>query len=228
VTAVGTVLVVDDHERMSRLLSRMLGAEGHSVLTAADGTEALDRLAHESVDLVLLDLVMPRRGGLQVLAELRGRGDTTPVIVLSAVPDVASRVRALDGGAVDFVGKPFERAELAARVRRSLAARSSHRDARDCRIERGGVRLDAETRTATHAGESVVLSARESAVLAHLMRGHGRVCSRKEMLRAIWGVDFDPGTNVVDVCVRRIRRKLPGVPIRTIRAAGYCFEGAGS
>ena len=146
---------------------------------------------------------MPRCNGLQVLSTMRERGDSRPVIVLSAVTEVSTRVQALDTGAVDFVMKPFHTSELVARVRRHLVRRR-----------------------ATVDGADVVLSEREFAMLAHLMRRRGSVCRRDELLHDIWGMDFDPGSNVVDVCIRRLRNRLAGPPIETVRGVGYCFYGA--
>ena len=219
-----TVMVVDDQERMRTMLCRLLAAEGHVTQAAPDGETALERLAEEEVDLVLLDLVMPGANGFQVLSRLRDRGFTAPVIVLSAVPEVAARVDALDLGAVDFVPKPFHTAELVARVRRSLAGRpAAPLDTRY--LDHGGVRLDLDRRRAFWRGEEVALSEREFELLAHLMRRHGRVCRRQELLHDVWGIDFEPGTNLVEVCVRRLRNKLPEVPIETVRSVGYCYTG---
>ena len=216
------VMVVDDQERMRTMIRRLLAAEGHEIDTAPDGETALDRLEGEDVDLVLLDLVMPGANGLQVLTRLRERGSTTPVIVLSAVPEIAARVDALDLGAVDFVSKPFHAAELVARVRRSLANRSSG-PVETRYLEHGGVRLDLDRRRAFWRGGEVSLSEREFELLAHLMRRHGRVCRRGELLHDVWRLDFEPGTNLVEVCVRRLRQKLPELPIETIRSVGYSF-----
>jgi DNA-binding response OmpR family regulator len=219
-----TVMVVDDQERMRTMLCRLLAAEGHVTQAAPDGETALERLAEEPVDLVLLDLVMPGANGFQVLSRLRDRGFTAPVIVLSAVPEVAARVDALDLGAVDFVPKPFHTAELVARVRRRLASRqAAPLDTRY--LNHGGVRLDLDRRRAFWRGEEVALSEREFELLAHLMRRHGRVCRRQELLHDVWGIDFEPGTNLVEVCVRRLRNKLPEVPIETVRSVGYCYTG---
>ena len=220
-----TVLVVDDEERIRTLVTRTLTAEGHSVDTAGDGVVALDRLAGLGVDLVLLDLVMPRCNGLTVLSSLRQREDATPVIVLSGVTDVGARVQALEWGAVDVVAKPFSLAELLARTRRHLAAartpRADHRF-----LMAGGIRLDLDRRRAIVADREVSLTEREFALLAHLMRRRGDVCRREELLHDVWGLDFDPGSNVVEVCVRRLRNKLqPDPPIETIRRVGYCFYG---
>ena len=217
-----TVMVVDDQERMRTMIRRLLAAEGHVIESAPDGESALDRLTQEDVDLVLLDLVMPGANGLQVLARLRERGFTAPVIVLSAVPDIAARVDALELGAVDFVPKPFHSAELLARVRRSLANRPAV-PVETRFLEHGGVRLDLDRRRAFWRGDEVSLSEREFELLTYLMRRHGRVCRRRELLHDVWGLDFEPGTNLVEVCVRRLRQKLPDVPIETIRSVGYSF-----
>lgn len=216
------VLVVDDEARLRTMLCRLLAGDGHETVAAADGTRALERLAEEQVDLVLLDLVMPETQGLQVLASLRERGSQTPVIVLSAVGDVAARVKALDLGAVDFVGKPFHSAELVARVRRNLPTRVPEQRQRF--LEAGGIRLDLDRRRAHVHDDYVVLTEREVGLLSHLMRRRGDVCTREELLHDVWGLDFDPGSNVVEVCVRRLRVKLVDPPIETIRAVGYCFD----
>jgi DNA-binding response OmpR family regulator len=218
-------MVVDDEERIRSLITRTLTAEGHSVHAAGDGTVALERLAAESVDLVLLDLVMPRCNGLTVLSSLRRLEDATPVIVLSGVTDIGTRVQALELGAVDVVAKPFSMSELLARTRRHLGAarvlRADHRF-----LTAGGIRLDLDRRRAAVADREVPLTEREFALLAHLMRRRGDVCRREELLHDVWGLGFDPGSNVVEVCVRRLRNKLqPDPPIETIRRVGYCFYG---
>jgi DNA-binding response OmpR family regulator len=219
-----TVMVVDDEERIRTLLTRTLTSEGHTVVAASDGESALEQLAVAEVDLVLLDLVMPRSSGLSVLSSLRLRDDDTPVIVLSGVTDIAARVQALDRGAVDFVPKPFHNAELVARVRRHLTSKPAQTDHRY--LKAGGIQLDLDRRRARVAGREVILSEREFSLLAHLMRRRGDVCQREELLHDVWGLDFDPGSNVVEVCIGRLRGKLqPDPPIETIRSVGYCFNG---
>jgi DNA-binding response OmpR family regulator len=220
------VLVVDDEERVLTVLSRSLVNEGHSVTTARDGIGALEKMSGTGIDLVLLDLIMPRCNGLQVLTALRQRGDERPVIVLSAVDEVAARVQALDGGAVDFISKPFHTAELVARVRRHLVMVPPKRTADDRYLEAGGITLDLDRRRATAHGREVALSEREFALLAHLMRRRGSVCRRDELLHDVWGLSFDPGSNVIDVCIRRLRNHLVEPPIETVRGVGYCFYGA--
>ena len=200
-----TVLVVDDEERVRTFLHRALMSQGHVVLFAENGREALDVLAGpEQVDLVLLDLVMPEMNGLQCLAAMEELPQHPPVIVLSGVGDVAARVTALDGGAVDFVGKPFHLSELMARTRRHLATgpvQPNH----DRFLESGSLRLDLERRRAHTPTGTAVLAERETALLAHLMRRRGSVCRKDELLHDVWGLDFDPGSNVVEVCLRRLR-----------------------
>lgn len=218
-------MVVDDEERVRTLLTRSLGVEGHSVISVPDGQAALEALASRQVDLVLLDLVMPRCNGLQVLGALSDDAEAPPVIVLSAVSDVGARIQALDRGAVDFVSKPFHTAELVARVRRHV----HHKPARPGSaryVTAGGVRLDLDRRRAHVGDHEVTLTEREFALLAHLMRRHGDVCRKDELLHDVWGLDFDPGSNVVEVCVGRLRSKLDDPPIETVRGVGYCFVGA--
>jgi DNA-binding response OmpR family regulator len=218
------VMVVDDEPRIRTYLHRALSGQGHVVYEAPDGQAALEQLDQRHVDLMLLDLAMPRLGGLGVLAALRQRDDSPPVIVLSAVTDISARVQALDRGAVDVVSKPFSTAELTARVRRQLHHQPTAPQGEQRYLEAGGVQLDLHRRRATTSRGSVSLSEREFALLAHLMRRIGDVCTREELLHDIWDMDFDPGSNVVDVCVRRLRSKLqPDPPIETVRGAGYCF-----
>ena len=216
-----TVMVVDDEERIRTLLAKSLSSQGHSVVTMASASAAIARLEHEVVDLVVLDLVMPGLGGLAVLKSMSERRTTTPVIVLSGVTDVATRVEALDGGAVDVVAKPFSLTELLARIRRHVGVtRTQPPD--DRRLEVGGIRLDLERRRATFRSVSASLTEREVGLLAHLMRRAGQACRREELLHDVWHLDFDPGSNVVEVCVGRLRAKLgQDVPIETVRGMGY-------
>jgi DNA-binding response OmpR family regulator len=218
------LLVVDDEPRIRTYLNRSLSAQGHTVYEAADGQDALDQLLFQDFDLVLLDLAMPGRSGLHVLSELRQRESHTPVIVLTAVSDVSARIQALDRGAVDVVAKPFSTAELAARIRRHLPHQTPSAPGEPRYLEAGGVQLDLHRRRAVTAHGAVSLGEREFALLAHLMRRRNNVCSREELLHDIWDMDFDPGSNLVEVCLRRLRMKLqPNLPIETVRGSGYCF-----
>ena len=218
------LLVVDDEPRIRTVLNRSLSAQGHTVYEASDGQAALDQIDSREMDLVLLDLAMPRRGGLDVLSVLKDRDSSPPVIVLTAVTEISARIQALDRGAVDVVAKPFSAMELSARIRRHLHQETSVPAGERRYLEAGGVQLDLHRRRAVTAGGPVSLTGREFALLAHLMRRSNDVCSREELLHDIWDLDFDPGSNVVDVCVGRLRSKLqPTPPIETVRGAGYCF-----
>jgi DNA-binding response OmpR family regulator len=215
-----TVMVVDDEERVRTLLAKSLSSQGHSVVTAGSANAALDRLQVRDVDLVVLDLVMPGVGGLAVLTALQQRGQSPPVIVLSGVTDVGTRVEALDRGAVDVVAKPFSLTELLARVRRNVGTPRATPD--DRFLEVGGIRLDLGRRRATFRSVSATLTEREFSLLAHLMRRSGQVCHREELLHDVWHLDFDPGSNVVEVCVGRLRAKLgQDIPVETLRGVGY-------
>ena len=219
-----SLLVVDDEPRIRTVLKRSLSAQGHTVYEASDGQAALDQIDSREMDLVLLDLAMPRRGGLDVLSVLKDRDSSPPVIVLTAVTEISARIQALDWGAVDVVAKPFSAMELSARIRRHLHQETSVPAGERRYLEAGGVQLDLHRRRAVTAGGPVSLTGREFALLAHLMRRSNDVCSREELLHDIWDLDFDPGSNVVDVCVGRLRSKLqPTPPIETVRGAGYCF-----
>lgn len=216
------ILVVEDEAGIADFLARGLKAEGYDVTVAADGL-AGERLALSTgTDLVVLDRMLPGRDGIEVLASIRSAKPALPVILLTAKADVADRVEGLDLGATDYVTKPFAFDELLARIRARL--RESD-EASETTLEAGGIRLDLLTREATRNGHAVRLPDRESELLAYLLRHAERVCTREEILAAVWGYDHDPGTNVVQVYVGYLRRKLsiPGspAPIETVRSVGY-------
>jgi DNA-binding response OmpR family regulator len=216
------ILVVEDEAAIADFLQRGLGAEGHVVGVAEDGIDGERRARAEDVDLVILDLMLPGRDGFSVLQSIRENKPGLPVIVLSARADVEDRVTGLDLGATDYVTKPFSFDELAARVRAHL--RTPHqRDATT--LEAAGIRLDLLSRRVERDGEPVHLSAKEFELLAYFLRHPNRALSRQQILSAVWGYDFDPGTNVVEVYVRYLRRKLAlpdrPAPIDTIRSVGY-------
>ncbi|MEO6144616.1 MAG: response regulator transcription factor [Dermatophilaceae bacterium] len=219
------LLVADDEPRIRTMLNRSLSAQGHTVCEASNGQAALDLLDSHDVDLVLLDLAMPRRDGLDVLGVLKARESSPPVIVLTATTELSSRIQALDRGAVDVVVKPFSTSELSARIRRHLRRPTTSPPGGEQRyIEVGGVQLDLHRRRAVTANGPVSLTGREFALLAHLMRRANDVCSREELLHDIWDLDHDSDSKVVEVCVGRLRMKLqPTPPIETVRGAGYCF-----
>lgn len=214
------ILVVEDEAGIADFLGRGLRAEGYEVEVAGDG-EAGARLALDpEVDLVLLDRMLPGVDGIEVLARVRRVRPALPVIMLTARGEVADRIEGLDSGATDYVTKPFAFDELLARVRAQLRSAAS-----ETSLEAAGIRLDLITRTAQRDGASIELPRREADLLAYLMRNEGHVCTREELLSAVWGYDHDPGTNIVQVYVGYLRRKLarPGspAPIETLRSVGY-------
>jgi DNA-binding response OmpR family regulator len=216
------ILVVEDEAAIADFLVRGLSREGHGVRSAGDGIEGQRQALAGDVDLVILDRMLPGRDGIEVLAAIRAAKPELPVIVLSARDAVADRVEGLDSGATDYVTKPFAFEELAARVR--AHARRPPEGA-ETELRAGGIELDLLARRAERDGVSVRLAEREAALLAHLMRHAGHVCSHREILSAVWGYDHDPGTNVVQVYVGYLRRRLarPGSPdpIETVRSVGY-------
>lgn len=218
-----TILVVDDEDRIRVLLSRALSDVGHRVVGVPDGDSALTQLRAQDFDLMLLDLVLPRTNGLGVLDHLPELPAAPPVIVLTGMHDVSARVQALNKGAVDVVVKPFVLIELLARVNRHLGT-SNTRSADQRFLSTPGLRLDTNRRVVERDERRVVLSELESSLLAHLMRRSGDVCTREELLNDVWGLGFDPGSNLVEVCIKRLRSKLsPHPPIETVRGVGYCI-----
>lgn len=223
-----SILLVEDEPGIVDFLTRGLQAEGFSVKAALDGIEGERRALRESFDIVVLDLMLPGAGGLEVLAKLRDSKPQLPVIVLTARGDIEDRVAGLDAGAVDYLVKPFSLVELLARVRAQLrvAAQSS-----STILHSGDIEVNLLTRDVRRAGDSVALSTTEFELLVYLMRHCGQVLSREQILSAVWGYQHDPATNVVDVYVGYLRRKLgrPGspVPIFTVRRVGYRLGDGG-
>ncbi len=216
------LLVVDDEERVRTLLRRVLESAGYVVDLAATGAEGLATAGERSYDLVVLDLMLPDRSGTEVLTDLLVHQPEARVIVLSAVPEIGTRVHVLDAGALDFLPKPFVIAELLARVRARLREPGAVPHGRFLRS--GDLKLDTQCRMASVGDRRIQLSQREFVLLSHLMRRADEVCSREELLADVWGYLFDPGSNVVDVYVRRLRSKLDGLPrLRTVRNVGYCL-----
>lgn len=216
------LLVVEDEARLRAYLTRTLGADGHVVDSAGSGPDAADRLRDGRFDLVVLDLMLPGFDGFEVMQRAFDRQPDQRVLVLSAVMDVATRVRCLRIGAVDFLGKPFATAELVERVRTRLRTTSTVVPQRWLRV--GEAVLDLERQVIGLGGKEVSLSHREFMLLGHLMRRAGQVCSRHELLASVWGYPDDPGSNVLDVTVRRIRGKLSRPVIETVRNVGYAFS----
>jgi DNA-binding response OmpR family regulator len=214
------ILVIEDEARIQAFLARGLEAEGYTVVAAGDGRDGLDLATRARWDLVVLDLLLPGLNGLQVLRELQREKPDLPVVILSARGDVQTKLRGFELGATDYVAKPFSLDELLARIRVRLRGSGGFGDEH---VLRGGrVVLDIARRQARVGERSADLSDREFRLLHHLLLHAGEVVSRERLLAEVWGYDFDPGSNVVDVCVRRLRQKLgPDAAIETVRNAGY-------
>ncbi len=216
------ILIVEDEPSIAGFLERGLEADGYDISCAADGVEG-ERLANAGgVDLVILDLMLPGRDGMEVLAGIRQTRPHLPVIVLTARAETEDKVAGLDHGATDYMTKPFSFDELAARVRAHLRDRD---EASSARLQAGDLQLDLMGRRVERGGVHVRLSPTEFSLLAYFMRHPGQVLSRNEILRAVWGYEHDAETSVVGVYVGYLRRKLalPGrpAPIETVRSVGY-------
>jgi DNA-binding response OmpR family regulator len=212
------LLVVEDEERVASFLIKGLRAHGYGVEWVSTGRAALHRAVDPGISLVILDLGLPDLDGLDVLASLRQRGASVPVLVLSARGRVNDRVKGLDLGADDYLAKPFAFEELLARIRANLRARA---DATPAVLHVGGITVDQLRREVTIDGRTFSLSAREFALLQAVAEHPSQVLSRQELLSMAWGMNHDPGTNLVDVYVGYLRRKLGEPLIETVRGAGY-------
>jgi DNA-binding response OmpR family regulator len=216
------ILVVEDEAGIADFLERGLRAEGYGVRVAGNGIAGEELAMEREIDLVVLDRMLPGRDGIEVLKSIRRARPMLPVILLTAKTEIADRVEGLDLGATDYVTKPFSFEELLARIRAHLRYGG---DGGETTLTAAGIELDLLSREATRGDQKVRLPEREAALLGHLMRHANRVCTREEILTAVWGYEHDPGTNVVQVYIGYLRRKLalPGspAPIETVRSVGY-------
>jgi len=222
------LLVVEDDRDLRRFLSKAFREEGYAVAETESGDRALDRALDGSYQCIILDVMLPGRDGFSVVEELRRRGVFTPVLMLTARDELESRVRGLEGGADDYLTKPFDLSELIARVH-ALIRRAELRH-KDATLKAGNLTLDPLTRRVAQGGRVVDLSPREFALLEFLMRNAGRTVSRSRIAEAVWNYKFDPETNVVDVYVNYLRKKLSfagqTAPIRTVRGIGYRLDAS--
>lgn len=220
------ILVIEDEPGIVDFLERGLGAHGFTVRSALDGVTGEEMALAEDIDLLLLDLMLPGRDGLVVLDEVRRAKPTLPVIMLTARGAVEDRVAGLDAGAVDYLTKPFSLSELVARIRAQLRAAAHSAPV----VRAGAIEADLLAREVRHHGALVALSPTEFDMLVYLLRNPGRVLSREQILRAVWGYKHDPGTNLIDVYVGYLRRKLRQAasgceaPIVTVRSVGYRLD----
>ena len=214
---------MEDEQSIADFVQRALSAQGHAVDVASDGIEGERRALASDVDLVVLDRKLPGREGLDVLRAIRAQKPALPVIVLTALGEVPDRVAGLDAGATDYVTKPFSVEELLARVRAHLRAPATQTE--PTRLAAAGIEADLLSREVSRDGHPVRLSAKEFELLVYLLRHPNQVLSREQLLSGVWGYDHEPGTNVVEVYVGYLRRKLAldgqPAPIDTVRSVGY-------
>ena len=216
-----TVLIVEDEARIASFLTKGLRAAGFTPRVVTRGGQAVEAVLMGGVDLVLLDVGLPDIDGFEVLERLRGQGARTPIIMLTARSSVADRVAGLENGADDYMPKPFSFEELVARIRLRLRPPAAESAADRTLIEHDGLTLDLRTRRVSADGHWVDLSAREFSLAEAFMRHPGQVLSREQLLARVWGLDFDPGSNVVDVYVSYLRSKLGKDRLETVRGVGY-------
>ena len=212
------ILVAEDETRIAQFVQKGLRAHGFVPTVVEDGQSALQHALSDEFDLMVLDIGLPVIDGFTVLTRLRDVGSTMPVIILTARDSITDRVTGLQGGADDYMSKPFGFEELLARIR--LRLREPSRTDSSALVH-GGVRLDTGSRRVTVDGRDVDLSAREFALAEVFLRHPGQVLSREQLLSRVWGYDFDPGSNVVDVYVRYLRKKIGADRIETVRGSGY-------
>lgn len=216
-----TILIAEDEPQISAFVDRGLRAAGYDTVIVEDGPPALEALRRGTVDLALLDIGLPSMDGLEVLRLVRREGLTVPIIMLTARTSSRDTVEGLESGANDYIRKPFTFEELLARVRSRLRENTV---TPDTTLVQGDVTLDLLSRRASVGGRDVDLSAREFALAEQFLRNPGTVLSREHLLRTVWELDFDPGSNVVDVYVRYLRGKLGAHHIVTVRGAGYRWD----
>jgi two-component system response regulator QseB len=215
------ILIVEDEVRLASFLEKGLRSSGFATTVVGDGASAGSVVTDEDFDLVILDLGLPGKDGLAVLRDLRREGRRVPVIVLTARSDPHDRVTGLEAGADDYLAKPFHFEELVARVRARLRGDGSDSEQPQLRV--GDVSLDLRTRWASVGGDTVELSAREFELLRTFLQHPEQVLSREQLLARVWGYDYDPGSNVVDVYVGYLRKKMGSEKFETVRGVGYRF-----
>jgi two-component system, OmpR family, response regulator QseB len=215
------ILIVEDEVRLASFLEKGLRSSGFATTVVGDGAAASAVATDEDFDLVILDLGLPGKDGLAVLRDLRRAGTRVPVIVLTARSDPHDRVTGLEAGADDYLAKPFHFEELVARVRARLRGDGSASEQTQLRV--GDVSLDLRTRWTSVGGETVELSAREFELLRTFLQHPEQVLSREQLLARVWGYDYDPGSNVVDVYVGYLRKKMGSHRFETVRGVGYRF-----
>ncbi|MGI9020010.1 MAG: response regulator transcription factor [Solirubrobacterales bacterium] len=215
------ILIAEDEPRLASFLEKGLRSSGYTTTVVPDGSQASIMARDDEFDLLILDLGLPGKNGLEVLRDLRAAGQRLPVIILTARDDPADKVTGLEAGADDYLAKPFHFEELLARVRARLRG-DGQEEAKVLRV--GEISLDLRTRWASAGGETIELSAREFELLRTFLQHPDQVLTREQLLSHVWGYDYDPGSNVVDVYVGYLRRKLGARRFEAVRGVGYRFR----
>jgi DNA-binding response OmpR family regulator len=215
------ILIAEDEQRIANFLEKGLQANGFTTTQVANGNEAASIACSENFDLLILDINLPNKDGWKILEEVRGRGEKIPIIILTARGDVSDRVAGLESGADDYMTKPFSLEELVARVRLRLRDASAPKANEEMVLKVGDVTLDLRKRVVKQGDRTLDLSVREFALIEMFLRHPGQVLSRDSLLEHVWGYDYDPGSNIVDVYVGYLRKKLKGDYIETVRGIGY-------
>lgn len=215
------ILIAEDEQRIANFLEKGLQANGFTTTQVTNGNEAASIACSENFDLLILDINLPNKDGWKVLEEVRGRGEKIPIIILTARGDVRDRVAGLEGGADDYMTKPFSLEELVARVRLRLRDASSPKANEEMILQVEDITLDLRKRVVMQGNRTLDLSVRELALMEMFLRHPGQVLSRDRLLEHVWGYDYDPGSNIVDVYVGYLRKKLKGDYIETVRGIGY-------
>ena len=219
------LLLIEDDARVANYVAGGLREAGHVVDHVADGRQGLFHVAGGEYDLVVLDRMLPNVDGLTILSTMRASGDQTPVLILSALGEVDERVKGLRAGGDDYLTKPFAMSELLARI--DVLARRGAGPAEESRLSVGDLEMDLLAREVRQAGQPVELTTREFRILEYLLRNKGRVVTRTMLLEKVWDYSFDPQTNIIDQHVSRLRQKLKGQPIQTVRGVGYSIRERG-
>jgi two-component system, OmpR family, response regulator QseB len=219
------ILIGEDEPRIASFLEKGLRSSGFTTMITSDANKVVEMALSDSFDLLLLDLGLPLKDGLTVLEELRGQGAILPIIILSARDDVENKVAGLEGGADDYVTKPFRFEELLARIRLRLRSQQPHSLKEEMILTIGDLVINLRNHSVSYQNRAVDLPLREFTLLETLARHRGQIMNREQLLNHVWGYDYDPGSNIVDVYVGYLRKKLGSEIIETVRGVGYRFRG---
>jgi two-component system, OmpR family, response regulator QseB len=221
------ILIAEDETRIASFLEKGLKANGFTTTVSQNVKEIIDFALSDNFDLLLLDLGLPQQDGLEVLEQLRGQGATLPIIILTARDDINDKVAGLESGADDYVTKPFRFEELLARIRlrlRTSQLQLVNKNTGNNQVQVGNLILDLHTRKVSFNGQEIDLPAKEFCLLEILMSHPEQVMTREQLLDRVWGFDYDPGSNIVDVYIGYLRKKLDSKIIKTVRGVGYCLS----